>query len=327
MHSRLTKQIGYLFQQNAVKVYRRLSTGVALLLKKFERAWHQCLTKSKARIREVESNFRTAAIKWWNNQKTNLAWFLGLLLLAPVCYAISWTLRADIKHRELIGITLQLLAGAVFSVDQIFSKDEFRQWVKKATQNRNKLALLIVIVGAIVGILLTEYYGNFNKVTIAVIPGTLFAALFLPWSYLQLLEWVKKAWKKMNRGNNPNLVTDLPPMALVNFIVFMLSLVANVGAYFFILWLFRLAFFHWPILGVRDGIFLLHALGISIVLAIIFMVLLFAISGFYLSALYLVVRGVIQVVLWANQKQKWVWWICFLVVWIWGGALLLLNVF
>lgn len=89
----------------------------------------------KSRIRE-----------WYEKNNQNLLNFVITIPVLILIYFIPYTFMLGNKERTIIGITLQILAGAILIFDQISSNVRIRKQVAKIIQNPLLFALLLTIL-------------------------------------------------------------------------------------------------------------------------------------------------------------------------------------
>lgn len=118
------------------------------------RVWLKKATSLLIALSPLSKNLVSVIVRWgkswirerFEKKKQSL---VNLVITIPVLvliYFIPYTFMLDTKERTIIGIMLQILAGAILIFDQISSNMRIRKQVTKIIQKPLSFALLITII-------------------------------------------------------------------------------------------------------------------------------------------------------------------------------------
>lgn len=262
---------------------------------------------------------RETARREWSNflaqirSKSFLYTFIGFVVFVGVIYVVGYTfVSVTIKQRGMIGIGLQLCAGAVLILDQIVAnlqrKKEFKDIVISLTKRRIRLLMLIPLVILVIVGIISLVSGEGEKWEISTVIGLVLGAMVFYGIYLYGIQWVvnlleKWSNKRKTAGIESNVIW-------ANAILLGASL---------------------PFL-VLTGLFFRPETGQMIVPQILtafwfFIFGLIILSAFGLPIVFFLVLTVFQLFVLIRRKvNRIVFWMVLFALWLWGGILLLVNV-
>jgi hypothetical protein len=221
---------------------------------------------------------------------------------------------------EIIGISLQLLAGLVFILDQIASNfsTSIGKWARsvitfateKATR-RWRIVVLFSVVALPVIIIALMMWGAKEEITWATIGGVLIFTLIGYSSYGFFLALIGKRTLRGDIAKHINALIEDGKFVKVNFILWVISCIALAGFIYIV--------------------YYVQPKTMDIILQILLLVPIFIIAFVFLptflfSLLFLILEFVFRLIhRMANVKHTEYYWIAIAVLWVAGGGFLLAN--
>jgi hypothetical protein len=268
-------------------------------------------------LRRVLSRLVTQKISrvkaWFGKNKQVLA---ATILVIAIIYFIPYTFMLGDKWKTIVGITLQILAGAILVFEQILSNERIRDQTTKIIQKPPVFALLMTFISLPFAISILTALGEVppNKwsAALGITAGTvvMFGMFLTSLMLLQRIKWLRRK--------------DYVPSAKDRLDISDLSL-RNVGILFgasvlimiFLICLLRLLIPHKELWIQMLWLFLFFLYGFTLLPLLIIAPLYFLAFGFARFTNYI-----------RTKKSLEVWfWVFLFVLWAWGWLLLLLKEF
>jgi hypothetical protein len=250
---------------------------------------------------------------WFGKNKQTLA---ATILVIVIIYFIPYTFMLENRWKTIVGITLQILAGAILVFEQILSNERIRDQTTKIIQKPPVFALLMTFISFPFAISILTALGDVppNKWLAAsgIASGTvvMFGMFLTSLTLLRKIKWLRRK--------------DYVPIAKNKFEVSDLSL-RNVGILFgasvlimiFLIWLLRWLIPHKELWIQMLWFSLFFLYGFTLLPLLIIAPL--YVLGFLFARFTNYIR---------TKKSLEVWfWIFLFVLWAWGGLLLILKEF
>ena len=238
---------------------------------------------------------------------------IGFAVFVGVIYVVGYTfMSVTIKQRGMIGIGLQLCAGAVLILDQIVAnlqrEKEFKDIVISLTKRRIRLLMLICLVILIVAGIVSLDLGEGEKWEVLTVIGLVIGVMVFYGIYLYGVQWVVNL---LERWSNKRRTAGIESN-----IIWANAILLGASLPFVVL---TVLFFR-PETGQMIAQQMLTLFWIFIFGLIIMPV-------FWLSIIFFLALSVFQLfVLLRKKVNRIVFWLALFVLWLWGGILLLVNV-
>lgn len=251
----------------------------------------------------------------FEKNKQHLINFVITIPVLVLIYFIPYTFMLGNKERTIIGIILQVLAGAILVFDQISSNEGIKKQMTKITQTPPLFALLLTILLLLFAISILTGLGDVQSERGSVAGGIAifiiiaYAMFFSSLMFLRKIKWLRRK--------------DCVPVTKDKIDVSDLSL-RNVGILFgvslliaFVLGYLLQRFSSNTELWIRIPLF-------TFIFSYAFMVFPLLI----LSPSYFLAFGFAKFTLYIRNKNLGAWfWIFLFILWTWGGLLLILKEF
>ncbi len=243
---------------------------------------------------------------------------VNVVITIPVLiliYLIPFTFMLGNKDRTIIGIILQILAGAILIIDQISSNRTIRKQVNRIIKQPTLFALLITIILLPFAISIWIGLSDAGSDRWSVAGGmTIFTVIAYGMFIISLTVLSKIKWLRSR---------DYIPATNDKFDISNLSL-RNVGILLVIL--LTLTFLLGYLLNEFYGN---SELWFQILLAFLaFFYGLMVYPVLIISLLYILVFALTKFTFYVNPKKLGIWfWIFLFIIWTWGGLLLIMKEF
>jgi hypothetical protein len=248
----------------------------------------------------------------WISKKKPL--FLSIRSAIPViifAYFISASFLTGSKTMQIIGIILQVLAGIMLTLAQIYNNTKIKEFTQRVVEKPHLFAFLITLfVFAIFVIFLFQFANE----EINIWQGAFSILGFVSISYMGFISVIfllNKVFKKW-RGNDELIVSgERVSFSLKHVgIIFFTSFILTIGLVLLISLVFKDNVTQFTVLFVLMAFYSFFIFP-SLVISMLFICM-------YLTAR---VFGYI----WKNEKRVTNFWILVFVLWTWGGLLLIMN--
>jgi hypothetical protein len=250
---------------------------------------------------------------WFRKHRQNL---IATVIVVAFLYFIPYTFMLAGREKTIVGIVLQILAGAVLILDQISSNPRIRKQVTKVTRQPPLFALLmtIIVLPFVISILTTFDTVPSDK-WVSAFGITFFIALayamfIVSLTLLRRIKWLRR------KGDVPMAEDklEISDFSVRNMgILFGFSLLVMV---LLLVSLWRLSHFQAPWIQILWLLFFL-AYGFTLLPLLIISPL--YVLGFWFAKIANYIR---------IKKSLEVWfWIFLFVLWVWGGLLLISKEF
>ncbi len=291
---------------NTIKIWFKKVTN---LIKALSLLWKHLVSFS---VKRCESKVRG----WFEKNKQNLVNFVIIIPVLVLIYFIPYTFMLGNKERTVIGIILQILAGAILIFDQISSNEKIKEQVTKIIQKPLSFALLITIIllpfaiSILIGLddVQSDRWSTAGGITFFIIIA--YSMFLSSLTFLGRIKWLKSE----NYIPAPKDKFDISNLSLRN-----VGILLGISCLIAILLGYLLQqFFSSKELWVQIPLF-------AFVLFFAFTIFpLLIVSPLYFLA-FIFARFTLYI---RNKKNLGIWfWIFLFILWTWGGLLLILKEF